>query len=91
MSWPTQEQFDAASAQGAEYAMDEHRNGATQAQESPLSGEWADGMTPGKVARNVGFDRADSLEQYSDGEHELANAWETGYNDAWAHSIETTA
>ena len=89
--WPTQEQFDAASAQGAEYAMEEHRNGATQGQESPLSGEWADGMTARKVAFNVGYVMADHEEDYESAEDELADAWERGYRDAWAHSIETTA
>ena len=91
MSWPTSEQFDAAHAAGAEYALLEAGEGATQAQESPLSGEWADGMTPRKIAYNVGFipTHANPVESqdYQDGEQELADAWERGYFDAWTHSI----
>ena len=83
--WPTAEQFDAAHRHGTEYAVEERRNGAEQGQESPLSGEWADGMTPRKVAYNVGYFMAEHEEDYESAENELADAWERGYFDVWAH------
>lgn len=85
MSWPTQEQFDAASAAGATYAQAEIANGATEARTGPLSGEWADDPTPRSVAYNVGFEVGDGDEN-SDAVDELADAWERGYFDAWEHS-----
>jgi hypothetical protein len=91
VSWPTQEQFDQAHQHGTEYALQERANGSTGPQEAPLSGEWADGLTPRDVARNVGWDPQEMI-PYSEGDavDELADAWERGYNDAWAHSIEST-
>ncbi len=83
--WPTQEQFDKASELGHEYALQEFSNGSRAAQESPLSGEWADGITLGDIARNVEY-QAETTEDF-EAVSELGNAWETGYNDAWAHSL----
>ena len=83
MSWPTSEQFDAASTLGTEYALQEHAGGATEPQESPLSGEWADGITERDVVRNVGFDYDNEDEDTGEGITELGNAWETAYNDQW--------
>jgi len=93
MSWPTQEQFDQAHQHGTEYALQERANGATEGQEAPLSGEWADGLLARDVARNVGWDS--DQDEFSDGltdpTSELAGAWERGYFDTWAHSIEALA
>lgn len=89
MSWPTDEQFDKASAHGTEYALQEIANGRTEAQESPLSGEWADGMTTGKIAYNVGYTEPqtpksdDEIGEWQNGVQELADAWERGYNDVY--------
>lgn len=91
MSWPTAEQFDKAHQLGTEYALQERAGGATQAQDAPLSGEWADGMTPKTIAGNVGY--YPSYDDMEDGEDltELADAWERGYIDTWTHSIEVQA
>ena len=96
MSWPTQEQFDRAHKLGTEYALAQRENGATEAREAPLSGEWADDPTTRTVAAGVGYsapddwepglDRAQAYMAYEDGVQELADAWERGYFDAWAHS-----
>jgi len=91
--WPTEAQFDQAHQHGTEYALRERENGSTQAQEAPLSGEWADGITPQDVARNVGFlpeplTTPDEDAEYFEAKTELADAWERGYFDAWAHSIQ---
>lgn len=83
-TWPTSEQFDQAHQHGTEYALREHANGATEAQESPLDGQWADAITPRDVANNVGF--TDTFVG-SDAMMELADAWERGYFDAWTHII----
>ena len=85
MSWPTQEQFDAASAAGASAAQAEIANGATEARTGPLSGEWADDPTPRSVAYSVGWTTVDTDEE-QEAVDELADAWEPGYFDAWAHS-----
>ncbi len=85
MTWPSQEQFDKASELGHEYALQEFSNGSRAAQESPLSGEWADGITLGDIARNVEY-QAETTEDF-EAVSELGNAWETGYNDAWTHSL----
>lgn len=94
MSWPTQEQFDLAHRHGTEYALQERENGATEPRESPLSGEWADDITTGIVARNVGYTEPQmpkagaEIGEWQDGVQELADAWERGYNDTWTHSVE---
>lgn len=90
MSWPTAEQFDNAAKLGTDYALTERRNGATEAQESPLSGEWADDPTDRDIALNVGYapgedDTIEEMDEYAEGRSELADAWERGYFDAWAH------
>ena len=85
MSWPTQEQFDKAHQHGTEYALAERANGATEARTGPLSGEWADDPTPRSVAYNVGWTTVDTDEE-QEAVDELADAWERGYFDAWAHS-----
>lgn len=85
MSWPTQEQFDAAHKAGTEYALQERANGATEPREAPLSGEWADDPTPWRIAVDVGFQGEDD-ENGWDAVSELADAWERGYFDVWAHS-----
>ena len=82
MSWPTEEQFDKAHQHGTEYALAQRANGATEAREAPLSGEWAGDVSPSQIARNVGWDPA-SADSSVD---ELADAWERGYFDTWAHS-----
>lgn len=86
MSWPTQEQFDLAHQHGTEYALAQRENGATEAREAPLSGEWADDIDWQTVCRNVGY--VPDGESYPGGEDasDLADAWERGYFDAWAHS-----
>lgn len=92
MSWPTSEQFDLAHRHGTEYALQERANGATEPRESPLSEEWAGDVGIAEVSANVGFTRPVAEEEHHewvDGRDELANAWERGYNDAWAHSIES--
>lgn len=93
-SWPTSDQFDQAATLGTEYALQQIANGVTEPHESPLSGEWADSLTPQDVARNVGFlpvpfTTPDEDAEYFEAKTELADAWERGYNDAWAHSIES--
>ena len=80
-AWPTSEQFDQASTLGTEYALQEKAGGRTEPQESPLSGEWADGIVPRDIARNVGFADVDS--NFGEALDELANAWENAYNDQW--------
>lgn len=88
MSWPTAEQFDAASAAGTAYAEAEIANGATEAQESPLSGEWADAPSPRSISESLGFTQPEAEEEHHewvDGMDEIANAWERGYRDVFAH------
>lgn len=81
--WPTSEQFDQASTLGTEYALQERAGGATEGQEAPLSGEWADGMTERTIAGNVSYYPAyDSMEVGED-LTELGNAWENAYHDQW--------
>lgn len=92
MSWTdaTQDQLDRARNHGVEYAAAEIANGNEQPQDSPLSGEWADGMTPRKVANNVGYfeDLSAHGEAYLENESELADAWEMGYQDTWSSHLE---
>ena len=84
--WPTSEQFDQAATLGTEYALQEFAAGSAKAQDSPLSGEWADGMTSHKVARNVGFVVHD-VEAIDS----LADAWETAYFDQWGVNYQKMA
>lgn len=93
MSWsePTQDQLDQSMTYGVEYALDEIANGNDGPQESPLSGEWADGLTPRKVAANVGYFHnlsAGSDEAYAEGESALCDVWEVGYNETWRNHLE---
>jgi hypothetical protein len=83
MTWPTDTQFEQATNHGIEYALGEIANGNAEPQDGPLSGEWADGLTPQMVARNVGYTD-------DDGEAitELADAWEGGYNSAWQSHLD---
>ena len=95
MTWPTQEQFDKASAHGTEYALQEITNGRTEPRESPLSGEWADDLTDRDVALNVGYApktnaTIEEMDEYAEARSELADAWERGYNDVY-RSIEYAA
>jgi hypothetical protein len=88
MTWtePTSKQIDQAVNHGIEYALDEINAGhRTEPQDGPLSGEWADGLTPRMVAGNVGYLEGLSAhgETYYDGETQLADAWERGYEDTW--------
>lgn len=86
MSWPTGEQFDRAGQLGTEYALAEIANGDAGPHESPLSGEWTDGMTERKIAYNVGFTQDDVesvLEDAGSAYTELGNAWEQSYFDTW--------
>lgn len=73
--------LDTAAELGAAYARAERENGATEAREAPLSGEWADDPTPRDVARNAGYFEDDDPEIID----EIATAWENGYFDAWRH------
>lgn len=82
MTWPTQQQQDDATNHGIEYALAEIANGNDAPDDSPLSGEWADSMTPRKVAGNVGYQDTDD-QDYAEGETELADAWEMGYEGTW--------
>jgi hypothetical protein len=85
VSWPTAEQFDAASAAGATYARDQIANGAEAPFDGPLSGEWADGPTERSIAGEVSYyPNYDSMET-GDDLTELGNAWERGYFDVFEH------
>lgn len=91
-TWPTAEQFDAAAEQGSQAALDERRSGAEGPRESPLNGEFAGAPTPRDVAYGVGFPGKsmddltdDESDDYISAEAELADAWERGYFDTWAH------
>jgi hypothetical protein len=81
--WPTAEQFDAAHEAGCQAALAERRYGAEGPREAPLSGEWADDITLDQIARNVGY--APANDGVSTDLDELADAWERGYFDTWAH------
>ena len=54
--------LDTAAKHGSERARIEQQNGATEAREAPLSGEWADDPTPRDVARNAGYFEDDDPE-----------------------------
>ena len=85
-NWPTSEQFDTAGQHGTEYALQEIQNGNDGPQESPLSGEWADGIINRDVASNVGYVNdatEEDFETYNDAINALADAWEISYNDTW--------
>jgi hypothetical protein len=88
--WPTQEQFDKAENLGVEYAAAEIAGGSSGPQAGPLSGEWADGLTPVDVARNVGFHDDPAARATDDAEamSELADAWETGYFSTWQSHLD---
>lgn len=91
MIWPTQEQFDQAHEFGSGRALDEINSGNEAERESPLSGEWEGDTTVRSIARSVGFNEpdepeGDDIEQWQNGCQELADAWERGYFDTWAHS-----
>lgn len=73
--------LDTAAKHGGERARIEQQNGATEAREAPLSGEWADDPTPRDVARNAGYFEDDDPEIID----EISTAWENGYFDAWEH------
>lgn len=85
MSWPTQEQFDAASAAGTTHAQMQIAQGATEAR-PPLSGEYVDDPTPRSVSRAVGWDPEELIMPHEgDAVDELADAFERGYYDVFAH------
>lgn len=85
-TWPTQEQFDAASANGCEYALAQQRAGRTEPMENPVSGEWVDSPTPRDIARAVGWDLEEMIPAHEgDAVDELTDAWERGYADAWRY------
>jgi hypothetical protein len=83
-AWPTQEQFDAASALGSDRARAQIAAGCVRSEETPLSGEWADSPSPRSVAADVGYARLGSTSAV-DGVEALADAWENGYFDTWEH------
>jgi len=93
MSWtsPTEDQLEQATKAGVEHALAEIRQGNTEPFESPLSGEWADGLSPRDVAANVGYFEdlsAPNGEAYQSGESGLCDHWENGYNETWQAHLE---
>lgn len=85
-AWPSAEQFDAAHALGTTKAQAEIADGATNGREAPLSGEWAGDTTPSSIAQEVGFTATSTFDDdLAHALDELADAWERGYHDVWAH------
>lgn len=91
MTWTdaTGDQLHTATNHGIEYALAEIANGNEGPRESPLSGEWADDLTPRMVAENAGYYEGLSAhgEAYYDQETALADAWEDGYRETWANHL----
>lgn len=84
--WPTTKQFDDAAELGSQQALAEIRNGAEEPRESPLSGEWADEVSPSRIAAAVSYTgTSDSAVD------ELADAWERCYFDTWEHETSVKA
>lgn len=57
----------------------------------PLSGEWADGMTPALLAQTVGLDAHAEASFNPDGFDALCSAYEEGYYEASSAEIERVA
>jgi len=71
--------LDRAKALGLEYATNGISGGETEPEESPLSGEWADRITPKDVVAQLGGD-IEKLEHFEI--EDILNFWEDGYNSA---------
>lgn len=71
------DQLAAAKALGAEYAANGIEAGEFRPEESPLSGEWADRITPRDIPRMLGLEVPEEDADWilSD----FADAWEAGY------------
>ena len=90
ITYPTRAQLDQATNHGVEYALAEIANGNEGPQDGPLSGEWADGLTPRMVAGNVGYFRDLSAHDvaYDEGESAICDHWENGYAETWRAHLE---
>src|SRR5690348_7311418 len=55
---------------------------------APLSGEWADNMTPTKLCEELGLDAHAEATFNPEGFDELCSAYEDGFSEAVHHEIE---
>lgn len=72
--------LDRAKALGLEYATNGIEAGEFRPAESPLSGEWAGGVTVEDIARMLGVSDPSALEDFE--RTDIADHWEDGYNSA---------
>lgn len=72
--------LDRAKALGLVYANNGIEAGQFRPDESPLSGEWADGLTVEDIARQLGVTDPSKLEEFE--LTDIADYWEDGYRSA---------
>jgi hypothetical protein len=77
-----------AQALGVAQAEAEIESGAQYPTDSPLSGEWADSLTPRDLATRVGY--LDEVAGYvpEEGVSGLCDAFEAGYSGTWQYELD---
>lgn len=76
-----------AYVRGQDTAMTEFDHGAAAGREAPLSGEWADELTPATLHAAVLGHFADDTDEGRDHVTQLADEFERGYDDTWTTTI----
>lgn len=79
MATATDTMYDEAQRLGTEFALDQMNGGQIEPDETPLSGEWAGGITRASVLTSIGAATVDdeSIEW-------LLDTWETAYFSAFS-------